>query len=149
MRIHSRTTRVMAMIAALALSGWASPSRAQTVGTTPVIPGNATALEGLPTARVDATSEGTQRQGLDRDQAAKQALRITIIDGRYYWTSRENRPLTLTTSGEFSYLTSTEPGQYVRFRQINGRLSYVEHVDMGLGSVTYWGELRIVLGTRP
>ena len=145
MRIYSRTTQAIGLVAALAILSWASFSRAQTSGATPVIPDNATALEGLPTARLDATSEGAKRQRLDRDHAAKQALQITIVDGRYYWTSRENRALTLTTSGEFTYLTSTEPGQYVRFRKINDRLSYVEHVDMGFGSVTYWGELRIVL----
>jgi len=33
----------------------------------------------------------------------------------------------------------------VRFRRLGERLSYVEHVDLDLGSVTYWGELRIVL----
>ena len=144
MRIYSRTTQAIGMVAALAILSWASSSRAQTIGATPVIPDNATALEGLPTARLDATSEGAKRQRLDRDHAVKQALQITIVDGRYYWTSRENRPL--TTSGEFTYLTSTEPGQYVRFRKINDRLSYVEHVDMEFGSVTYWGALRIVLG---
>jgi hypothetical protein len=146
MRIYSRTTQAIGLIAAFAILSWAPSSRAQTIGATPVIPDNATALEGLPTARLDATREGAKRQRLDRDQATNQALQIKIVDGRYYWTSRENRPLTLTTSGEFIYLTSTEPGQYVSFRKINERLSYVEHVDMGLGSVTYWGELRIVLG---
>ena len=119
MRIYSRTTQAIGLVAALAILSWASSSRAQTVGATPVIPDHATALKGFPTARLDATSEGAKRQRLDRDHAAKQALQITIVDGRYYWTSRENRPLTLTTSGEFTYLTSTEPGQHVRFRKIN------------------------------
>jgi hypothetical protein len=146
MRIYSRTTHTIAMVAALAILSWASASRGQTASAISVIPNNATALEGLPTARLDATSDGAKRHKLDRGQASNQALQIKIVDGRYYWTSRKNRPLTLTTSGEFTYLTSTEPGQYVRFRTINDRLSYVEHVDMGFGSVTYWGELRIVLG---
>jgi hypothetical protein len=111
-----------------------------------VIPQDASALEGTPTVRVDATSEGTTRQQLDRDRAASEALRIKIVDGKYFWASRQDRPLMLTTAGEFTYLTSAEPGKYVRFRKINDRLSYVEHVDMGFGSVTYWGELRIVIG---
>jgi hypothetical protein len=146
MRLYSCKTQAIGIVAALAMLTIAPSSRAQTIGATPVIPDNATALEGLPTARLDVTSEGAKRQRLDRDQAANQALEIRIVDGRYYWTSRENRPLTLTTSGEFTYLTSTEPGKYVRFRKIDDRLSYVEHVDMDFGSVTYWGELRIVLG---
>jgi len=94
MRIYLRTTQAIGMVAALAILSWASSSWAQTIGAIPVILDNATALEGLPTARLDATSEGAKRQRLDRDQAANQALHIKIVDGRYYWTSRENRPLT-------------------------------------------------------
>jgi hypothetical protein len=107
MRICSRTTQAIGIVAALAILSWASSSRAQTIGATPVIPDSATALEGLPAARLDVTREGARRQRLDRDQAANQALQIKIVDGRYYWTSRENRPLTLTTSGEFTYQAST------------------------------------------
>jgi hypothetical protein len=33
----------------------------------------------------------------------------------------------------------------VRLRRINEKLTYVEHLDMGSRSVTYWGELRVVL----
>jgi hypothetical protein len=111
-----------------------------------LIPKDASALEGVPTVRLDVTGHGTKRQELDRKHAAAEALKIEIVDGRYYWTSREKQRLTVTTSGEFTYLTSTEPGKYVRFKKLNDRISYVEHVDMDLGSVTYWGELRIVVG---
>ena len=45
-----------------------------------------------------------------------------IIDGRYFWASREKQPLTATTSGEFMYLTSTEPGKFVRFKKLNDRI---------------------------
>jgi hypothetical protein len=116
----------------------------QTTGSPPVIPDNAAALEGQPTVRVDATKAGATRRKLDRAEATRQSLKISAANGRYYWTSRDNRPLTLTTSGEFIYL-STEPGRYVRIRKINDRFSYVEHVDTEFGSETYWGELRIVL----
>jgi hypothetical protein len=147
MRRHQRPTYAFAVIAALALLTMAPVSRAQPIGGTPV-PDNATGLLGLPTARLDATSEGAKRHKLDLDQAANQALQIKIVDGRYYWTSRENLPLTLTTSGEFIYLTSTEPGKYVRFRKLNDRFLYVEHVDKEFESVTYWGEFRIVVGNK-
>jgi hypothetical protein len=70
---------------------------------------------------------------------------IRIVDGQYYWASRDNRPLRLQSSGEFTYLSS-EPGQYIRFTRMNDRISYVEHVDLAHGSVTWWGELRIVVG---
>jgi hypothetical protein len=45
----------------------------------------------------------------------------------------------------YTHLSSTEPGTYVRFTERGNRLLYVEHLDMPFGSVTFWGELRIVL----
>jgi hypothetical protein len=68
-----------------------------------------------------------------------------LIDGQFYWTTRGNRLLHLNSSGEFTYLSS-EPGQYIRFTRLNDKISYVEHVDLALGSVTWFGELRIVVG---
>ena len=44
------------------------------------------------------------------------------------------------------YLSSTEPGTYVRFTELGNRLLYVEHLDMPFGSVTFWGEARVVFG---
>ena len=48
------------------------------------------------------------------------------------------------TSGEFTYLTA-EPGQDVRLRKVDDKIEYVEHVDKAWESVTWWGELRVVL----
>jgi hypothetical protein len=110
------------------------------------IPGNATSLEGVPTVRIEATQDTVTRRELGGVEAAKSLLKIQIVDGRYYWASHGNRPLTVSTAGEFTYLMSAEPGRYVRFRRVNDRLTYAEHVDMASGSVTYWGELRVVLG---
>ena len=111
-----------------------------------VFPPNATALEGRPTVRVETTPEATTRRQLDSEEAAASRLSIQIKDGSFYWSSRDDRRLTLTASGEFTYLSSTEPGRYVRIRRLNDRLTYVEHLDTTLGTVTYWGELRIVVG---
>jgi hypothetical protein len=41
---------------------------------------------------------------------------------------------------------SSEPGQYIRFTRLNDKISYVKHVDLTSGSVTWFGELRIVVG---
>lgn len=111
-----------------------------------VIPPNATALEGVPAVRVETTPEATTRHRLDPAEAAKSRLRIRIKEGGFYWSSRDDRRLTLTGAGEFIYLSSTEPGRYVRIRRLNDRLTYVEHVDTARGTVTYWGELRVVVG---
>jgi hypothetical protein len=110
------------------------------------IPQDTIALKGTPTIRVDTTSDATTRRRLTRKEADQQGLTVKVVNGRYFWVNRENQPLTLQTSGEFIYLSSADPGQYIRLRRINDRISYVEHLDMGSGSVTYWGELRIELG---
>ena len=108
----------------------------------------AAVLEGTPTVRIDSTEGTTTRRLLDQAEAAKSRLRVSVIDGQYYWTSRENRLLRLNSAGAFTYLSS-EPGQYIRFTRIKDRIAYVEHVDVALGSVTWWGELKIVTGARP
>lgn len=110
------------------------------------LPKDAIGLEGVPTVRIDATEQRVTRRALRSTEGAHDRLRITIQDGRYFWASRGNVPLTMMTSGDYTYLSSAEPGKYVRFHRINDRLMYVEHVDMPIGSVTYWGELRVLLG---
>lgn len=109
------------------------------------VPAGAVALEGLPASRVETTPAGTTHQPLTAAEAWRRQLRIRIDDGRYHWASRRDQPLTLAVSGEFTYLMSNEPGHYVRIRRLNDRLTYVEHLETPLGSVTYWGELKIVL----
>ena len=110
------------------------------------LPREATALEGLPQIRIDTAPDSATRRELDPAEAARSRLTIRIADGQFYWSSRGNRPLAQSTSGEFTYLSSAEPGKYVRIRRVNDKLTYVEHVDTEFGSVTYWGELRVVLG---
>ena len=148
----SQRRRMVGVAAGLGLMATLAAAQTQTGNSQavviPVIPKDATVLEGVPTVRLDVTDHGTKRQELDRKHAAAEALKIEIVDGRYYWASREKQPLTVTTSGEFTYLTSTEPGKYVRFKKLNDRISYVEHVDMEFGSVTYWGQLRIIVGKQ-
>lgn len=109
------------------------------------IPAGATSLEGIPTVRIDSTEGSTTRQILQAAEAAKARLTISVVDGQFYWATRGDRLLRLNAAGEFTYLSS-EPGQYIRFTRIKDRIAYVEHVDVASGSVTWFGELRIVVG---
>jgi hypothetical protein len=110
-----------------------------------VFPPNAAVLEGLPRVRIDTTKDQVNRRELGAAEAARSRLTITIADGQIYRGDRTGTPLTIATSGMFTYLSSTTPGRYIRIQRLNDTLSYVEHVDMAAGSVTYWGELRVVL----
>ena len=143
---HS-TLRIAALLGSVAFLVLSTRAGAQSSATAqpPTLPKEATTLTGSPTVRVDTTPEGTSRRQLTAAEAKEHGLKISIVNGRYFWTNRQNEPLTVRQSGEFTYLSSKDPGQYVRFRRINDRLAYVEHLDMGLGSVTYWGELQISL----
>jgi hypothetical protein len=111
------------------------------------IPAGAVTLEGIPTVRIDSAEQGATRRVLGETEARRDRLTVSQVNGKYYWTSRENKLLQLNSSGPYTYLSS-EPGRYIRFTRINDRISYVEHVDSALGSVTWWGELRIV-GRKP
>jgi len=146
MRFQLRVIGTIGVAACLAL-GAAVAAQTQTSGAKPVIPvipEKAGTLEGVPTVRIDTTKKGARRRQLTGEEAAQSALKIKVVDGKYYWESRGNRPLTMTSSGEYTYL-ATEPGQYVRIRRLADKIEYVEHVDKAWESVTFWGELRIVL----
>ena len=110
------------------------------------LPAGATALEGLPQIRIDTTRDAVTRRELDAAESTAERLRIRVADGRLYWASRGDGALTAKTSDGYMYLSSGDPGRYVRIRRVNDRLTYVEHVDTEVGSVTFWGELRVELG---
>jgi hypothetical protein len=107
-------------------------------------PANAKALEGLPQVRVDASKDNVTRRLLNPSEAVKSRLTIKIDKGRLYWAGQ---PLKVWESGSYTYLSSTEPGRYVRIQWLKDqdKLAYVEHVDMTDLWVTYWGEMRVVL----
>ena len=88
---------------------------------------------------------GLQAREIRRAEGSR--LQIRVKDGRLFWGG-SNEPLAVHESGAYTYLSSaTEPGRYVRLSRLNDRLTYVEHVDKSDRSVTFWGELRIVLGS--
>jgi hypothetical protein len=109
------------------------------------LPAGATALEGVPFLRVNSDESETQREGLTNQGPKKKRLLITIVDGQFFWASRENRPLRLTVSGSFSYL-SGGPGSYVKFARFGDRIVYMEHATLMLSTITYWGELSVITG---
>jgi len=109
------------------------------------IPAFATALEGIPSTLVTSDSDGTQTVPLSRDEAAKNRVLVTIVNGRFYWANRENRPLELGPSGSFTYLFNGPVG-YIKFSRFGNKILYMEHASVFLTTLTYWGELKIVTG---
>jgi hypothetical protein len=136
-RLQTALTASAALVT-LVLSG---PAAAQQVE----LPEGIIGLEGLPTLRIDSTEEGTVRRALDSAEAAEHRLQVHVRDGAFYWTSRDGDRLRLDRSGEFTYLMA-DPGRYIKVTRLDDRLTYVEHLETKpFGSITWWGELRIVL----
>ena len=146
MGVSTRTIATIGVVmGCLGVAGPASPGQKSPEPQQVEIPATAVTLEGVPTVRIESAESGTTRRVLTASEAAMSRLTVGLIDGRYYWTSRGNRLLEKTSSGGFTYLSS-DPGHYIRFTRLNDKISYAEHVDVASGSVTWWGELRIVPG---
>lgn len=141
MMVHSLSMTIACVGLAAAVTLGQEATRPQPIE----IPADAVALEGLPSVRINIAEAGTTRRVLGPDQAASERLLIRVVDDQFYWTTRENLRLRLDSSGDYTYLSS-EPGKYIRLTRVNDKLSYVEHVDLGSESITWWGELKIVIG---
>jgi len=109
------------------------------------IPKGAVTLEGVPRVRIDDTEAGSQRRVLPKKEADEHQLRIQVRDGQFFRAGKGNAPLKVDAAGAYTYLSS-QPGSYIRLTRINDRIAYVEHLEEGPNHVTFWGELRIVLG---
>ncbi len=123
-------------------------SAAQSVPMKIEIPADAIRLEGTPTVRIEEEEKRATHRVLQPAEASKERLVVRMRDGEFFWETRDNQPLKLNLSGEFTYL-STDPGHYIRLSRMGDKLTYVEHVEMDSRSVTWRGEIRIVLGRKP
>lgn len=136
------------MVAAALVCVWATVAVSAQTPVNPQlvdIPRTATTLEGVPTVRIDSTEKGATRRVLTDSEAKQNRLSVRVANGQFYWTSRDNRPLRLDFTDGFTYLQD-KPGSYIKFTKVDDKITYVEHVDHGLESITYWGELRVVVG---
>jgi hypothetical protein len=112
-------------------------------------------FKGMP--KVKISEGGTNRipETLSKDKAEQFKCIITKTADKYYWTSRENVELLPTTSGAFitywaingsGYVRTTKPEMRTEVRKMGvalrdpeARFDYVEHLLLGLKSITYYG----------
>jgi hypothetical protein len=110
-----------------------------------------TVFSGLPSTKLSEAGLDRVVQRLERKDAANLACIVSEIDGKYYWATRENKQLVRTESGAFITFVAVNGSGYVRFinpkmkqaaalmSETEAKYDYVEHLVIGLGSVTYWG----------
>jgi hypothetical protein len=97
---------------------------------------------GTPLVRVDADGDEVKRTELSDAAGEKFACRITRKGRRYVWASRNDRELTRTVAGDWTYYVSPEGSGYVKVLTGAGGqpYDYVEHVTGEFKTVTYWGK---------
>lgn len=111
-----------------------------------------TVFQGRPSVKI--SESGTERvpQSLSRDQAVNLECVISKIGNDYYWVTRENkRMVRIEGAGAFITYQAIDGSGYVRvikpgMKQVaalasetEAKFDYVEHLLIGLASVTYYG----------
>ncbi|HAJ77319.1 MAG TPA: hypothetical protein DCM64_12820 [Gammaproteobacteria bacterium] len=110
-------------------------------------------FEGLPSKRIERTTDNTHTATISGLESRSAAVRITKSGDNYFWESQNNTPMTkigdgiyvtylaIDGSGYVRTLNSTAREVYQRQSPINqlGQTMYVEHILIGLDSITYYG----------
>lgn len=113
-----------------------------------------TVLKGVPSVKI--SEGGTERQPelLTRETAVNLECVISRIGDDYYWASRENTEMVRLEGGAFITYLAVNGSGYVRviapdmkqaaalMSETAAKFDYVEHLLIGLKSVTYYGSLR-------
>jgi hypothetical protein len=111
---------------------------------------------GLPEIKISEGGVSRVAESLTKDKAIKFKCTITKLDDKYYWTSRENVELNPIASGAFitywavngsGYVRLVKPEMQAEVKKLGtvagdpeAKFDYVEHLLLGLKSVTYYGK---------
>ena len=110
-----------------------------------------TVFTGLPLMKISEGGIERTPEKVSLKDAPNLKCVISKIGDKYYWASRENKELIRTESGAFSTFVCADGSGYVRIigfdlKEIASLMSntetefdYVEHMLIGLRSVTYYG----------
>jgi hypothetical protein len=113
-----------------------------------------TVFRGVPSVKVSEGGSERKSERVTADRAPHLAVVISRIGDRYYWASRENVELIPIEGGAFVTFVARNGSGYVRVIQPDmkqaaslmsdseAQFDYVEHLVIGLRSVTYFGTSR-------
>lgn len=113
-----------------------------------------TVFSGLPVMKVSEGGLERIPETLPRDKAVSLRCVISELGGQYYWVTRENKEMVRRTSGAFVTYIAVDGSGYVRIvdssakdaaslmSPTEAKFDYVEHLLVGLRSVTYFGNAR-------
>ncbi len=107
---------------------------------------------GLPSVKV--TEGGIERSAekIEQSKAISVVCIVKEIEGKFFWETRGNKPLLRIDSGAFVIFLAVDGSGYVRLikpslKEATSLMSnteknfdYVEHLILGLRTVTYYGK---------
>lgn len=124
--------------------------------TTPLFGKEMIVFTGVPEIKISEGGVSRVPENLTKGKAINFKCTITQIDDKYYWTSRENVELIPIASGAFitywavngsGYVRVVKPESKEEVRKLGAmagdpeaKFDYVEHLLLGLKSVTYYGK---------
>jgi hypothetical protein len=111
-----------------------------------------TIFTGTPIVKISEGGSSRIPEKLEMEKVANLKCILSKIDGQYFWASRENTKLLRVDSGAFITFVAPNGSGYVRIinpelketasmmSETEEEFDYVEHLLIGLRSVTYYGK---------
>ena len=111
-----------------------------------------TVFKGRPSVKISEGGSSCTPEILEPSKAANLVCVISKIGDEYFWDSRGNTPLSAVENGAFVTYVAPNGSGYVRvikgdlkqaaslMSDTENHFDYVEHLVIGLRSVTYYGE---------
>ncbi|MDD5134171.1 MAG: hypothetical protein PHP01_02015 [Phycisphaerae bacterium] len=111
-------------------------------------------FSGIPVLKISEGGVSRVVEDVKEDKALEFKCTITKIGDKYFWTSRDNVELIRIQSRAYLTFVATSGAGYVRIilpemkdaaaliDETEKRYDYVEHMLIGLKSVTYYGKSR-------
>ena len=92
---------------------------------------------GFPVSKIESNQNQTKRYELTKKQTKEYQVVISEFEGRFYWESRNKVELIKTISGIYTNYVSPTGSGYIKVSTLDN--TYLEHINSGLGTITYWG----------
>ena len=115
---------------------------------------NAQSFYGTPKLKISESGLDRVVERIDASNAPSVACEIREIDGKYYWATRGGKQLVKIESGAFEIYVDATGGGYIKvvkpelknsvaaMSNTEKQFDYIEHLTLGLRTVTYWGNKR-------
>lgn len=120
------------------------------VNTVPVHAEEYVIFEGHPVIKISEAGNDRVVEKLKEQDSQQYVCRITEVNGKYYWLTREDVELIPIESGAYvtffavngaGYVKIIAPGmkEVVSVDPVEKEFDYIEHMTLGLKTITYYG----------